>query len=117
VTLACPVCDESWSDGTAACSCGYDFTTRDPSIAIRRLGREVRHGNAVWRRGLVALVAVPVTLFWLPTFSLAASLAMFQLALSAIWIVQGLVRADRATKHLAAAKQLIQLPAARLVER
>jgi hypothetical protein len=31
--------------------------------------------------------------------------------------VQGLVRADRANKRLSAAKQLVQLPAARIVQR
>ena len=115
MALACPICAEAWPEATRACRCGYDFTTRDPTIAIRRYKREVRHGNRIWRRGLVALIAVPVTLFALPTFALGASLAMFQLALAAIWIVQGLARADRAGKRLVAAKQLTALPTARVV--
>lgn len=114
VALACPVCDQAWPEGTPRCTCGYDFTTRDPSVAIRRLGREARRGNGIWRRGLIGMIALPVTLFALP-LSLGASAAMLQLGLSALWLVQGLARADRANKRLVVAKQLIQLPAARVV--
>ena len=69
----------------------------------------------MWRRGLVALFFLPITI------SIGAPvgylLGMTQLGLAAIWIVQGLVRADVANKKLAAAKQLVQLPAARVVQR
>jgi hypothetical protein len=116
VSLACPICEETWPEDTPSCVCSYDFTTRDPSLAIRRLEREARRGNGVWRRGLVALIALPVT-FAIPSAPMAWMLAMIQLGLSAVWIVQGLVRADVANKKLEAARQLIQLPAARLISK
>lgn len=112
--MRCAVCDQSWPDGTPACMCGYDFTTRDPKLAISRFTREVHHGNRVWRRGLVALILLPVT-FAIGTLPTGMMLAMGQLGIALIWIVQGLVRADIANKKLAAAKQLIQLPPARLL--
>jgi hypothetical protein len=112
--MVCAVCNDAWPEGTRSCHCGYDFTTRDPALAIARFRREARYGNRVWRRGLVALVFLPVTLAIgsLPT---GMMLAMGQLGLALIWIVQGLVRADIANKKLSAAKQLIQLPTARLL--
>lgn len=112
--MRCAVCNDDWPEGTPSCLCGYDFDTRDPSRAIARFTREARHGNRVWRRGLVALVLLPVTLSIgaLPT---GLMLAMGQLGLALLWIVQGLVRADIANRKLGAAKQLNQLPAARLL--
>ena len=113
--IDCPVCNLSSPEGAPRCACGFDFTTRSPAIAIDRLAREARRGNNVWRRGLVALFFLPVMLSigapvsWL--------LGMTQLGLAAIWIVQGLVRADVANRKLAAARQLVQLPAARVIRR
>jgi len=112
--LACPVCAHVWPEGTASCACGYDFTTRDPRLAIERFTREARGGNAVWRRGLIALVCLPIT-FSIGALPTGMMLAMAQFGLAAVWIVQGLVRADVANRKLAAAKELIQLPPARLL--
>lgn len=115
--IDCPVCALSSPDEAASCSCGFDFTTRSPHLAITRFTRDARRGNATWRRGLVGLFFLPVTI----TLGFASPVgwlfAMTQLGLSAIWIVQGLVRADIANKRLAAAKELVQLPAARVVRR
>jgi hypothetical protein len=108
------VCNHEWPEGTPSCHCGYDFTTRDPSLAIARFTREARHGNRVWLRGLVALVLLPVT-FAIGSLPTGLMLAMGQLGLSLIWMVQGIVRSDIANKRLAAAKQLTQLPPARLL--
>jgi hypothetical protein len=110
------VCNERWPEDAAECHCGYDFTTRDPRGAITRLEREARRGNSVWRRGLFAMVCLPVT-FALPQLVLAGMLGMAQCGLAALWIVQGLARADAANRKLAAAKQLVALPAARIVQR
>ena len=112
--MQCAVCNERWPEGTASCHCGYDFTTRDPTRAIARFTREARHGNRVWRRGLVALICLPIT-FAIGSLPTGMMLAMGQLGLALIWIVQGLVRADIANKKLTAAKQLAQLPEARLL--
>lgn len=113
--LACPVCELSSLDGTERCACGFDFTTRSPQVAIARLAREARRGNGQWRRGLVALFFLPVTIALGSPVGLL--LGATQLGLAALWIVQGLVRADVANRKLAAAKQLAQLPAARVVQR
>jgi hypothetical protein len=94
-----------------------DFTTRDPSVAIQRFSREARRGNGLWRRGLIAMMCLPITFFAIGSLPTALLLSMVQLGLSAVWIVKGLVRADIANRKLEAAKQLVQLPAARLVER
>jgi hypothetical protein len=112
--VACPVCERPATEST--CTCGYDFTTRSPSLAIGRFTREARQGNAVWRRGMIALMLCPVT-FSIGSLPTGMLLAIAQLGLATIWIVQGLVRADIANKRLAAAKQLGQLPEARLIER
>jgi hypothetical protein len=110
--MTCPVCDRP--EAHDRCDCGYDFTTRDPSRAIERFSTEARRGNNVWRRGLVALIVLPVT-FSLGSLAMGMMLGMIQLGLATLWIVQGLVRADVANKRLAAAKQLIALPTARLL--
>ena len=115
--IDCPVCNESWTDDTPSCSCGFDFTTRSPHLAITRFTRDARRGNATWRRGLIGLFFLPVTISLGFTSPAAWLVAMAQLGLSAIWIVQGLVRADVANRKLAAAKELVQLPAARVVRR
>jgi hypothetical protein len=112
--MDCAVCNERWPEGTPSCTCGYDFTTRDPTLAIARSTRQARYGNRVGRRGLVALVCRPIT-FSIGSLPTGMMLAMGQLGLALLWIVQGLVRADLANKKLAAAKQLIQLPEARLL--
>lgn len=114
--MRCPVCEQVWPDGTPACPCGFDFATRDPHAAITRLAREVRRGNGIWRRGLIALLCLPIT-FSLGSLPTGMMLATAQLGVSILWIVQGLVRADIAGRKLAAAKALIQLPPARLIER
>jgi hypothetical protein len=112
----CPVCDEASPDHTPLCTCGYSFATRSPNLAIERFTREARHSNAVWRRGLIALVCLPIT-FSVGSVPTGMMLAMAQFGLAALWIVQGLVRGDVANRKLAAAKQLAQLPEARLIER
>ncbi len=117
MSVDCPVCDERWPADAPRCTCGYDFATRDPSIAIQRFTRDARRGNGIWRRGLVTMVALPVTFFAIASVPTAMLLATIQLCAAVVWIVQGLVRADVANKKLAAAKQLAQLPAARLVQR
>jgi hypothetical protein len=114
--MICPVCDERWPDDAFRCHCDYDFETRDPSRAIRRLTREVRHGNRLWWSGLFALMALPLAMFLVPEpWSSVISLA--QAGAAVTWIVRGLIRADRGNKLLSAAKQLVQLPAARIVQR
>ena len=113
--LTCPVCELSALDEAERCTCGFDFTTRSPQVAIERLKRETRRGNGQWRRGLVLLFFLPVTIALHPPAGLLVGSA--QLGLAALWIVQGLVRADVASRKLASAKQLAQLPAARLVQR
>jgi len=112
--VTCPVCEATLADGTPICSCGYNVGTRDPGVAIQRLTREARHGNQIWRRGLVAVITLPVT-FMIGSLPTGMMLAMLQLGLAALWIVQGLVRSDVANRKLAAAKKLVQLPAARVV--
>jgi hypothetical protein len=112
--VTCPVCELRHAVDAAACPCGYDFTTRDPSLAIARFTRAARHGNAIWRRGLLALIALPIP-FMLLDFPTGIMLGTLQFFLSLTWIVLGLVRADGANKRLAAAKELLQLPQARLL--
>ena len=112
--MTCPVCERDQQHET--CTCGYDFATRSPNLAIQRSEREARHGNRVWRRGLLAIVCLPIT-FSIGSPPTGMLLAVAQFGLAMIWIVQGLVRADVANKRLAAAKQLIALPEARLIER
>ena len=113
--MTCTVCARVWDEGTPACECGYDFTTRDPRLAIERFTREARHGDKRWRRGLVLMIALPIT-FSIGSLWTGMLLAMIQLALAALWIVQGLMSADTANRKLAAAKALIALPEARLVQ-
>ena len=113
--VTCPVCELSSLDETERCTCGFEFTTRSPQLAIDRLKREARRGNTQWRRGLVFLFFLPVTITLGAPVGLLVGAA--QLGLAALWIVQGLVRADVANRKLAAAKQLAQLPAARVVQR
>jgi hypothetical protein len=112
--MTCPVCDRPAVE--TGCTCGYDFTTRSPGLAIERFTREARRGNAVWRRGLIALVCLPIT-FSIGSLPTGMMLAMAQFGLATLWIVRGLVRADVANRKLAAAKQLARLPEARLIER
>jgi hypothetical protein len=112
--MTCPVCDRD--EQADVCTCGYDFSTRSPNVAIQRCERDVRHGNTVWRRGLLAIVCLPLT-FSIGSPPTGMLLAVAQFGLATIWIVQGLVRADVANKRLAAAKQLVQLPEARLIDR
>jgi hypothetical protein len=98
------------------CECGYDFDTRDPGVAISRLSTEARRGNGIWRRGLIALLALPVTFFAITSVPTAMMLATIQLVAASVWIVQGLIKADVANRKLSAARQLVQLPAARLLK-
>ena len=113
VTGSCPVCDVARVGKT--CGCGYDFDAHDPRTAIERLALEARSGNRTWLAGFVALVSLPVT-FVLGGPMWGLVLALLQFGFSAGWIVQGLVRADRANKRLSAAKQLMALPEARIVQ-
>lgn len=112
--LTCPVCEQSQVDEPASCDCGYDFKARDPSVAIERYKRDARRGNGVWRRGLVALVALPIT-FTIGSYPTGILLGTLQLFVAVTWIIVGLVRADGANKRIAMAKELHQLPAARLL--
>ena len=113
MTDSCPVCNRV--PGTPTCACGYDFSTRDPRVAIERLERDARIGNRRWMVGFVALLCMPVTL-WLGGL-IFAIVALVQLGFSLTCIVQGIARADTANQQLSAAKQLMALPEARLIVR
>ena len=99
----------------ATCACGYEFTTRDPRTAIERLERDARSGNRTWLGGFVAMIGLPVTFTLLPPMW-NLTFALLQFAFASAWIVQGLVRSDRANKQLSAAKQLMALPEARVIQ-
>lgn len=114
--MHCPVCNDRWPDDALRCHCGYDFETRDPSVAILRMKNEARFGNRLWFRGLFLMIALPLAIFLLPP-PMHVGVALIQAGLAGMWIIKGLATADRANKRLAAAKQLVQLPAARIVER
>jgi hypothetical protein len=117
VATTCPVCGQTWPVAQpAACLCGHDFTTGDPSIAIAKLGLEKRAGNRWWLRGLGAMFFLPVTFVVLSGSPLAWILGSVHAAFVGIAIIGGLARADRAEKKLKAAKALKQLPAARVIK-
>ncbi|MBA3460426.1 MAG: hypothetical protein H0T46_10725 [Deltaproteobacteria bacterium] len=115
--LTCLVCAQTWPARTPRCTCGYDFETRSPAFAIERLGREARHGNRIWRRGLVAFLLLPVAFFAVGSWPTAVMVALVQLICSVWWTVQGLIKADRANHRLDEARKLAQLPAARVIIR
>jgi hypothetical protein len=115
--MKCPVCDDRWPADAIRCQCGYDFETRDPSVAIVRYRRDARNGNRLWWSGLFMLIGLPVAIGLLPGSPMGFLISVAQAGVAVTWIVQGLVRAERANKRLSAAKQLVQLPAARVVQR
>ena len=112
--MRCVLCHESWPEATASCTCGFDFTANDPRPAIERLKRDARRGNNVWRRGFITMIALPIT-FAIDSFPLGMMLGAAQLVLAITWIVMGLARADAANRKLETAKELRQLPEARLL--
>jgi len=79
-----------------------------------RLESEKRSGNKLWLRGFVLLLTLPIW-FWLDS-TIGAIILVIQLALSLIFIVRGIGRADTANGKLIAARERMALPEARIVQ-
>ncbi|MDB4960226.1 MAG: hypothetical protein JWP01_225 [Myxococcales bacterium] len=114
---SCPLCDAP-ATGTR-CSCGYDFTTGDPGLAIEARKTRFLSARRRLRRGFVILATLPITVAIAQAapsvLLLLRAVWLTQLFASAYFIVGGLRTYVVARRELAAATQLQQLPSARVV--
>ena len=122
VEFACPICDERWPSRPPRCLCGYDFETGDPSRALIIIGDRMKRARRLTRIGSGVFLSIP--LLWLyvsylaPHLLLLAVLAFpLQLGIGVTLVGGGILRGARDGQRLKAARQKMQLPAARVIPR
>jgi len=114
----CPVCNLRWAGAPPErCGCGYEPASRDPRLAVVLATEELSAANRRWRRGLLALLMVPVTFAFLVVSVEAAAgvVTAIQMVLGLIAAGFGIAQGHVARNRLRAAQQLMQLPPARVL--
>ena len=104
------------------CECGYGLATGALEAVHDRIRRDRTHGTVLQLRGGLLLLSFLPTLWifsFMPTavLALAPFIFMFQLVAGTTSLTHGGRLARAAQRKLRAARQLSQLPAARLIER
>ena len=115
----CPVCNARWAAAAPPerCACGYELESRDPRLAVVLATEELSAANRRWRRGLLALLLVPVTFAFLVVSveALAGVVTATQMLLGLLASGVGIAQGHVARNRLRAAQQLMQLPPARVL--
>jgi len=116
--VECPVCE---SESTSRrCECGFDFETRSVEGAIAKVKEEAaaaktreRRAKALSILGMVAVIGIA----FMGSLTLTIAVAAILVASSLVsMVVEWRQQWDRA-KRLTAARELKQLPEARMIER
>jgi hypothetical protein len=124
--LVCPICVRISPGGSVRCECGYNFESREAGLAHRAADEALFHSQRRISMGLALVLGTPV----LCLIAVAAlvgigvpGLLPFVLPLAIVpevagcyFTVSGLVDHRRAGRMLRAAREMTQLPPARVIE-
>jgi len=118
--VKCPICELEWPATVSSCPCGYAFTLASLRHAITRLRGARASAITLQACGVITLATV---LPWLTIVSGGSSwiiVATILIPMQAVggltMLARGSARLATATRQLRAAKQLAQLPVARVIE-
>lgn len=121
--LRCALCNIALAVDAVRCSCGYEVTTGDVALAVRRLEvmQKVSRGEAAGgalgvMSALLMLTPVIATIPWSSAIAMMiwiGSAVVF--AFGAPRLVRGSIRWSRARRQLGAAHAMKQLPPARVL--
>ncbi len=118
--MKCPICEVEWPAAVVACACGYAFTIPSLRDATNRLRGARTTAITLQTCGAVTLASV---LAWFGLVSGGSSWIIVATILIPMQVVGGLtmlargsVRLRTVSRQLRTAKQLTQLPVARLIE-
>jgi hypothetical protein len=118
--VRCPICEVEWAQAVSQCPCGYAFTMPSLRKSIARLRGTRTSAITLQACGAITLASV---LPWLTIVSGGSSWIIIATILIPMQVVGGLTMLARgsarlrtASRQLRAARQLAQLPVARVVE-
>ncbi|MEO7092990.1 MAG: hypothetical protein ABI175_07055 [Polyangiales bacterium] len=120
--ITCPICEEASPHAPSRCLCGYDFETQDPSRAVVVLRARLKTARRLMAGGIALLLSIPLTIYisvsYGPKFPFMVLIALpFQLGMGGGLLGSGFLRGYRDRRRLRAARERLQLPAARVIPR